>query len=223
VPSILFLPLSLRLPPLSSTTSTVLPIKSPGFPSPSLLISFSLSSYLQLGRVLQSYLILLLRILELPPGELKPKDVCVKMLASPINPSDINRIQGLLFTPPYLLHIIHISCYSLLPLIYFIRFVFTWCSRRISSEASTACRGRLRRSWRGSHHGIFCDWPFCRRLGYSLSPFFWYFHHILTENSLFVRLFWIIRSPLFYRRVNMSQCLSYFSKVPIAPLLVYFG
>ncbi|XP_078181215.1 polyketide synthase, enoylreductase family protein [Carex rostrata] len=34
------------------------------------------------------------RIVELPPVEIKPNDVCVKMLAAPINPSDINRIEG---------------------------------------------------------------------------------------------------------------------------------
>ena len=36
------------------------------------------------------------RITELPPVEIKENDVCVKMLAAPINPSDINRIEGLL-------------------------------------------------------------------------------------------------------------------------------
>ncbi|KAK9279531.1 hypothetical protein L1049_013210 [Liquidambar formosana] len=34
------------------------------------------------------------RIIERPPVELKENDVCVKMLAAPINPSDINRIEG---------------------------------------------------------------------------------------------------------------------------------
>ncbi|KAI7744292.1 hypothetical protein M8C21_031070 [Ambrosia artemisiifolia] len=34
------------------------------------------------------------KIIQLPPVEIKPNDVCVKMLASPINPSDINRIEG---------------------------------------------------------------------------------------------------------------------------------
>ncbi|XP_044505771.1 enoyl-[acyl-carrier-protein] reductase, mitochondrial-like [Mangifera indica] len=34
------------------------------------------------------------KVVELPPVELKQNDVCVKMLAAPINPSDINRIQG---------------------------------------------------------------------------------------------------------------------------------
>ncbi|KAJ8631461.1 hypothetical protein MRB53_024784 [Persea americana] len=34
------------------------------------------------------------RIIDLPPVELKEKDVCVKMRAAPINPSDINRIEG---------------------------------------------------------------------------------------------------------------------------------
>ncbi|KAF7153116.1 hypothetical protein RHSIM_Rhsim01G0223000 [Rhododendron simsii] len=34
------------------------------------------------------------RIVEVPPVELKATDVCVKMLAAPINPSDINRIEG---------------------------------------------------------------------------------------------------------------------------------
>lgn len=36
----------------------------------------------------------LTRIVEIPPVEIKPNDVCVKMLAAPINPSDINRIEG---------------------------------------------------------------------------------------------------------------------------------
>ncbi|KAJ6793648.1 putative alcohol dehydrogenase superfamily protein isoform X2 [Iris pallida] len=34
------------------------------------------------------------RVIELAPVEIKENDVCVKMLASPINPSDINRIEG---------------------------------------------------------------------------------------------------------------------------------
>ncbi|KAG6537564.1 hypothetical protein ZIOFF_002658 [Zingiber officinale] len=35
------------------------------------------------------------RLIDLPPVELKANDVCVKMLAAPINPSDINRIEGI--------------------------------------------------------------------------------------------------------------------------------
>ncbi|XP_072975276.1 enoyl-[acyl-carrier-protein] reductase, mitochondrial [Typha angustifolia] len=35
-----------------------------------------------------------LRVIDLPPVELRENDVCVKMLAAPINPSDINRIEG---------------------------------------------------------------------------------------------------------------------------------
>ncbi|XP_060966763.1 enoyl-[acyl-carrier-protein] reductase, mitochondrial-like [Cannabis sativa] len=31
---------------------------------------------------------------ELPPVEVKENDVCVRMIAAPINPSDINRIEG---------------------------------------------------------------------------------------------------------------------------------
>lgn len=34
------------------------------------------------------------KLVEVPPVEVKENDVCVKMLAAPINPSDINRIQG---------------------------------------------------------------------------------------------------------------------------------
>uniref|UniRef100_A0A1S4AES2 Enoyl-[acyl-carrier-protein] reductase, mitochondrial n=1 Tax=Nicotiana tabacum TaxID=4097 RepID=A0A1S4AES2_TOBAC len=34
------------------------------------------------------------RVTELPPVEIKENDVCVRMLAAPINPSDINRIEG---------------------------------------------------------------------------------------------------------------------------------
>ncbi|XP_018818905.1 enoyl-[acyl-carrier-protein] reductase, mitochondrial [Juglans regia] len=34
------------------------------------------------------------RVIELPPVQVKENDVCVKMLAAPINPSDINRIEG---------------------------------------------------------------------------------------------------------------------------------
>ncbi|KAJ8768618.1 hypothetical protein K2173_023522 [Erythroxylum novogranatense] len=34
------------------------------------------------------------RVVELPPVEMKENDVCVRMLAAPINPSDINRIEG---------------------------------------------------------------------------------------------------------------------------------
>ncbi|XP_057548911.1 enoyl-[acyl-carrier-protein] reductase, mitochondrial isoform X1 [Amaranthus tricolor] len=36
----------------------------------------------------------LTKIVEIPPVEIKENDVCVKMLAAPINPSDINRIEG---------------------------------------------------------------------------------------------------------------------------------
>ncbi|CAL9247525.1 unnamed protein product [Arabidopsis halleri] len=34
------------------------------------------------------------RLVNLPPVEVKENDVCVKMIAAPINPSDINRIEG---------------------------------------------------------------------------------------------------------------------------------
>ncbi|XP_057954780.1 enoyl-[acyl-carrier-protein] reductase, mitochondrial [Malania oleifera] len=34
------------------------------------------------------------RVIDLPPVEVKENDVCVKMLAAPINPSDVNRIEG---------------------------------------------------------------------------------------------------------------------------------
>ncbi|KAK1321193.1 hypothetical protein QJS10_CPA03g01323 [Acorus calamus] len=34
------------------------------------------------------------RVIDVPPIEIKENDVCVKMLAAPINPSDINRIEG---------------------------------------------------------------------------------------------------------------------------------
>lgn len=37
-------------------------------------------------------------MIELPPVEVKENDVCVKMLAAPINPSDINRIEGLFYS-----------------------------------------------------------------------------------------------------------------------------
>ncbi|CAL1406706.1 unnamed protein product [Linum trigynum] len=33
-------------------------------------------------------------MVELPPMEVKENDVCVRMLAAPINPSNINRIEG---------------------------------------------------------------------------------------------------------------------------------
>lgn len=36
-------------------------------------------------------------MIELSPVEVKEDQVCVKMLAAPINPSDINRIEGLAF------------------------------------------------------------------------------------------------------------------------------
>lgn len=35
-------------------------------------------------------------MIELPAVEVKEQDVCVKMLAVPINPADINRIEGIL-------------------------------------------------------------------------------------------------------------------------------
>lgn len=34
------------------------------------------------------------KVVELPPVPIKDDDVCVRMLAAPINPSDINRIEG---------------------------------------------------------------------------------------------------------------------------------
>ncbi|KAJ0240363.1 Enoyl-[acyl-carrier-protein] reductase [Hirschfeldia incana] len=34
------------------------------------------------------------RVVNLPPVEVRDNDVCVKMIAAPINPSDINRIEG---------------------------------------------------------------------------------------------------------------------------------
>ncbi|OVA18202.1 Alcohol dehydrogenase superfamily [Macleaya cordata] len=37
------------------------------------------------------------RLIELPPVEIKENDICVKMLAAPINPSDINRIEGCVY------------------------------------------------------------------------------------------------------------------------------
>ena len=33
-------------------------------------------------------------MIDVPPVEIKERDLCVKMLAAPINPSDINRIEG---------------------------------------------------------------------------------------------------------------------------------
>ncbi|CAL9776687.1 unnamed protein product [Musa acuminata subsp. burmannicoides] len=42
------------------------------------------------------------RVIDLPPVELKANDVCVKMLAAPINPSDINRIEGVYPARPIL-------------------------------------------------------------------------------------------------------------------------
>lgn len=38
------------------------------------------------------------RMVEVPSVEVKENDICVKMLAAPINPSDINRIQGALLS-----------------------------------------------------------------------------------------------------------------------------
>ncbi|XP_060168883.1 enoyl-[acyl-carrier-protein] reductase, mitochondrial-like [Lycium barbarum] len=35
-----------------------------------------------------------IRLTEIPPVEISENDVCVKMLAAPINPADINRIEG---------------------------------------------------------------------------------------------------------------------------------
>uniref|UniRef100_A0A251UM60 Enoyl-[acyl-carrier-protein] reductase, mitochondrial n=1 Tax=Helianthus annuus TaxID=4232 RepID=A0A251UM60_HELAN len=42
------------------------------------------------------------KIIQLPPVEIKANDVCVKMLAAPINPSDINQIQGVYPVKPQL-------------------------------------------------------------------------------------------------------------------------
>lgn len=36
------------------------------------------------------------RMVKVPSVEVKENDICVKMLAAPINPSDINKIQGCL-------------------------------------------------------------------------------------------------------------------------------
>lgn len=46
------------------------------------------------------------KIKNLPPVEIKENDVCVRMLASPINPSDINRIEGLIFLPILLINLL---------------------------------------------------------------------------------------------------------------------
>jgi mitochondrial enoyl-[acyl-carrier protein] reductase / trans-2-enoyl-CoA reductase len=35
-----------------------------------------------------------LRAIDVPPVKLDDRDICVRMLATPINPSDINRIEG---------------------------------------------------------------------------------------------------------------------------------
>ena len=35
-----------------------------------------------------------LRTVDVPPVEVGDRDVCVRMLAAPINPSDINRVEG---------------------------------------------------------------------------------------------------------------------------------
>lgn len=35
-----------------------------------------------------------LRVAELPAAEIGERDVCVRMLAAPINPSDLNRVEG---------------------------------------------------------------------------------------------------------------------------------
>uniref|UniRef100_A0A0E0CMF5 Alcohol dehydrogenase-like N-terminal domain-containing protein n=1 Tax=Oryza meridionalis TaxID=40149 RepID=A0A0E0CMF5_9ORYZ len=35
-----------------------------------------------------------LRVAELPPAEIGDRDVCVRMLAAPINPSDLNHVEG---------------------------------------------------------------------------------------------------------------------------------
>lgn len=35
------------------------------------------------------------KLVHIPGTEVKENDVCVKMLAAPINPSDVNRIQGI--------------------------------------------------------------------------------------------------------------------------------
>lgn len=35
-----------------------------------------------------------LRLVDVPPAEIGDRDVCVRMMAAPINPSDINRIEG---------------------------------------------------------------------------------------------------------------------------------
>ncbi|KAJ0987702.1 hypothetical protein J5N97_006058 [Dioscorea zingiberensis] len=43
-----------------------------------------------------------LRMIDLPPVEVKENDVCVKMLAAPINPSDINTIEGVYPARPQL-------------------------------------------------------------------------------------------------------------------------
>ncbi|KAL9999902.1 putative trans-2-enoyl-CoA reductase (NADPH) [Helianthus debilis subsp. tardiflorus] len=68
----------------SSTTTTVLQILSP---------SHNLEDSIQVTDT--EFVKIVCRIIQLPPVEIKANDVCVKMLAAPINPSDINQIQGL--------------------------------------------------------------------------------------------------------------------------------
>lgn len=55
-------------------------------------------------------IVLLGRVVELLPVDVKQNDVCVRMLAAPINPSDINRIEGFLF-PPYSCFYLFIFCF----------------------------------------------------------------------------------------------------------------
>lgn len=60
------------------------------------------------------------KVRELPPVPMKEDDVCVRMLAAPINPSDINRIEGPIFSSISLLHFScdHVDYLSLLVLVY---------------------------------------------------------------------------------------------------------
>ena len=46
------------------------------------------------------------RVVEKAPVEVKENDVCVKMLAAPINPSDINRIEGKVSFFPFISRLI---------------------------------------------------------------------------------------------------------------------
>ncbi|KAJ9548146.1 hypothetical protein OSB04_020689 [Centaurea solstitialis] len=103
------------------------------------------------------------KVIELPPVAVKANDVCVKMLVSPINPSDINKIEGLRR------HIVIGSC--------------------LSREATCSRCWGIRGCWRSTLCRVSSTRPFSRRFGYGLPPSDGTWRtHVVKDKSLWHKI-----------------------------------